>query len=521
MAGMDRDLINQLDSELSIKRIINDIQSDFIYAPHYSIIYSKVGDELWEILSSELRNGNYQPSLPLTIEVPKPSGLSRPGSILTPFDRLAYQISIDNIATKAEALVNRASVFSNKLLDVDESGLMFEPARDCYQRFKSAMIEQCNSEKHSHVIKADISSYFERLYQHNIVNLLRSTNCNPSLVNFIELILSMFTQKDSHGIIQGVYPSDFLGNIYLCTLDSEHEIRGIQYLRYVDDMYLYFGSELSARRHMIELCTLLRKDGLNLNNSKTGIHAVDKIVGRETEVDRLFTMAWDEASHALSRNDFYNSTLPWDCYYDDYEPVASESDINLRATENLFSCQDVSAEYRDKIEKMCLSIFTAANSNYALDYVISNYSKNIHMAQIYAKYLKKMIEQDSCISERIETILKSSNEMFDYQLMWLYAALMASKELNISSVDSAINHLRDYSRSKTLRAVCAIIIGKYGDPTRKRLLKNHYSSEPSDYVQSAVLYSARYFPTSERNSCYLAWGSHSMINSLIVKAIKN
>ena len=103
MAGIDSKVIQKLNPELSLKRIKNDVQSDFIYAPHFNAIFSLAGDELWERLTSKLKNGTYEPVLPITLEVPKLSGFSRPGSILWPFERLIYQVSVDEIAPIAEA----------------------------------------------------------------------------------------------------------------------------------------------------------------------------------------------------------------------------------------------------------------------------------------------------------------------------------------------------------------------------------------------------------------------------------
>jgi len=342
MAGLDAKIIKQLDPELSLKRILNDIQSDFIYAPHFNAIFSLAGNDLWEKLSSKLKSGNYEPVLPITMEVPKASGFSRPGSILWPFERLTYQATVDNIAGIAEASLNRKQVFSYALLYDDPKGFMFESASDCFTAFKHKVLEYSNSGEYTYVLKADVASFFERLYQHVLINLLSSAGCNNYIVSFLEKFISLLTQKDSHGIIQGVFPSDFLGNFYLCALDAEHRMNEIPFVRYVDDIYMFFKSKKQVDIHKIVLSSWLRRDGLNLNEAKTKTFEVEDLIKEETEVEQMFEYAKEEAWSELSREDFYSSTISWDFLFsDEEEDEISEEDIELEGTRKLFDIDDV------------------------------------------------------------------------------------------------------------------------------------------------------------------------------------
>ena len=44
--GMDAGSLANIDFDLSIKRILNDAKTDFVYAPHLNLIYSRAGDAL-------------------------------------------------------------------------------------------------------------------------------------------------------------------------------------------------------------------------------------------------------------------------------------------------------------------------------------------------------------------------------------------------------------------------------------------------------------------------------------------
>jgi hypothetical protein len=66
--GLDTAVLTRIDWPLARERVIHDLRSDFIYAPHLSFIYSEAGDELIAFLDRELRSGTFSPGVPLTIE---------------------------------------------------------------------------------------------------------------------------------------------------------------------------------------------------------------------------------------------------------------------------------------------------------------------------------------------------------------------------------------------------------------------------------------------------------------------
>jgi hypothetical protein len=69
--GLDQAVISKINWKLALDRIVHDLRSDFIYAPHLAFIYRAAGDELILKLASVLKAGDFSPGVPLTIEVPK------------------------------------------------------------------------------------------------------------------------------------------------------------------------------------------------------------------------------------------------------------------------------------------------------------------------------------------------------------------------------------------------------------------------------------------------------------------
>ena len=59
MFGLDSSLVDNIDYALAIGRIKNDVLTDSIFAPHWSVIYERVADELIERVRTSLRSGEY------------------------------------------------------------------------------------------------------------------------------------------------------------------------------------------------------------------------------------------------------------------------------------------------------------------------------------------------------------------------------------------------------------------------------------------------------------------------------
>lgn len=523
MPGLDRTIIDQLDTQLALGRIQTDLRTDFIISPHYSAVFANAGQMLWEQLRTRLSSGSFEPSPPVTIDVPKPSRLTRPGSILVPMDRLAYQIIINLIAPTVEGEIDRGRTFSNVLLNPDPEFAMFEASHTSWQRLQRTVRGHCENPQFTHVIKTDVASFFERLYQHNLVNLLRACGCNGAAVNFLEQLLLAWMDRNSHGIIQGIFPSDFLGNVYLHSLDSDLEVRGVTSTRFVDDLYIFHPSKDAAVRGLIHLCRTLRREGLSLNEQKTDIVETSELLMEETELDRLFESAREETERELrgattSRTNGYGFQ---DIWTEEDEEEVDEETIELGAVEALYArVTDFREPTTGKIERFCLPILGEAGSDVAIERSLRGLTERPYLSKLYSSYLGALVRGRRELSERIQHLLVADTMPYDWQVMWPIAALIRSEDVQPATINSLMNILRDTSRSEALRGLCPAIIGKYGRPGPRRNLKQHYADEPSPYVRSAILYAARYFPAPERKTCLAAWAGHSVTNTLVAEAVR-
>lgn len=510
MPGLDNNVLSAFNKDLTIARIVNDLRSDFILSPHYNSIFLKSSDELHERASNLLRSGRYNPELPNTISVPKERGFTRPGSILSPLDRYIYQAIIDSIATELEKHTDRNRSFSQVLVD---DGNMFLGTHECWTNFQDKLNTICKNG--GYILKADIANYFERIPQHHLINLMQASECSSSALNLLEEMLLAFQERDSFGIIQGVYPSDLLGNFYLTDLDSYCELHELQSARYVDDIYIRYESEEDAKKGLILLIEHLRKNGLHINEYKSGIMSAESIIREETEVDNLFQEAREEVESEMTDHldSGYGFSADWDMV--DYDEEA----VEVMAVEKLFEAAQKYPKQSDKIEKYCLPLLRKAKSEIAINNTLRNLSRNPHMTRLYLAYLSGFVHDEKIVGD-IERVLDSAEFILDYQRMYLLGALLHSKSCSSTAVNVALKWLENLKMCQETRAIAAIFAAKYGNPNQKRTVKLAYENEPSPYVRAAILYSAKYFTKVEATVCRKAWGSHSDTNYLISKAMK-
>ncbi|MQB34740.1 RNA-directed DNA polymerase [Rhizobium rhizogenes] len=532
---MDLTGVSSADWTLALQRIIHDLRSDFIYAPHIGFIYRHVGEELVEIVKRELKDGQHKPGLPLTIEVPKSHRMrvrvrpprpgpaySRPGSILLPKDRLFYQLLADKAAPIIEAKTDKSRSFSHRLED-DDSSNMFKPTRVCWGELQKALIRHSSDRSNRYVVKIDVANFFGSLNQHTLINVLADAGYPAKYLSRLEALLTAYTgERSSRGIIQGIYPSDLLGNFYMEPIDRFLADQNIPSARYVDDMYIFLASVDASERLMRQLIPELRSYDLVLNEAKSAIMPKTALNTEEPDLEALFEEAVEEISNQIEEEDFdadYGFQSEWeddDDAEDDGDDEDDDEDLELEATKVLFDAIADHPGHEETIERFCLPLFAKALSDYAVDHVLDAFKKRPSMSQIYVSYLAKFLPETTVYQFLCGSLEDQS--LVDWQVMWILAALSTKKPPDDTPVTRALQILKDGSVHEATRATAAIYVGRYGDAARRRALIGIYSSV-SPYVQSAIYFSSRYWPRIERGNAKAQWGALNPLNELLTKAM--
>ena len=526
MPGLDRSVLDKVDSDLAIARIRRDIRTDFILAPHFNAIFLKAADELWARTHEQLSSGKYAPEPVLTVAVPKVRNFTRPGSILSPIDRLVYQALADLVAPTIEAQLDRSRTFSHVVAQTGSEVHLFEPEHRCWDRFQTALRKLAS--KVGYFVKADIANYFERIPQHHLINLMIASGCIPEAVHLLEEILLAFQERNSFGIIQGVFPSDLLGNFYLSDIDAYCEMHGIQSLRFVDDLYLRFDSLADARRGLIRVIDRLRQEGLHLNEYKSGIRAAQLVVREETELDRLFSQTIKEIrEERKSQNSAaevvtgYGFSVGWEFDGDHEDDSGDDDDITINAIERLYESLDDHTGQADKIDRFCLPFLRAAGSDIAVQRALTGITERPHLSRLYLSYVSRFVTGDSAVTKKLERLIESPMVVMDYQRMYILGALMGSAKIDRNTVNIALRLLSESNVAQEVRALAAVFAARHGTPQQRRTVRLSYEKEASGYVRAAILYASRHFTATERKICAKAWGGHNTTNALISNALRS
>jgi len=308
--GIDVKAFEAMDFKLAISRIVNDLKTDFIHAPHLSLIYRRASAQLIASVTADLKAGKYMPGIPLQIEVPKSFRIpvepakrlgpvySRPGSILLPYDRLFYQALADQAAKVVGKQLDETRSFSHKLAQ-DDSPSMFVPTRTCWKELQTALAKHAADNDIKYVMKLDIASYFSSINQHRLVNVLEDCGLNKAYSTRLETTMLRYSERSSRGILQGIYPSDLLGNFYMAPIDRFLKENRVPSARYVDDLYIFVTSVGEADDVLRALIPELRSYDLSLNESKSRIMSKNLLLTMEPDLEALFEKAVEEISSQM------------------------------------------------------------------------------------------------------------------------------------------------------------------------------------------------------------------------------
>ena len=520
----------KIDFDLALKRVRNDLKTDFIYAPHLGLIFSKAGEHLIEALKNDLTNHGYAPGLPLTIEVPKsfriPVGAqkrlgpayTRPGSILWPKDRLMYQAFADLAAPIIDGGLDETRSFSHQLSD-EKAEAMFQPTRKCWNNLQSKLNEHSQSEDVQYVMRLDIANYFGSINQHLLINVLSDAGFEKWASERLEVTLTALTgARSSRAIIQGVFASDLFGNFYMAPVDRFLNDINVRSARYVDDLYIFVESVDAADKLLRDLIPILRSYDLSLNESKSSILPKNLLATMEPDLEALFQAAVDEISEQFDEDDFdadYGFQSEWE-EDEEKQDDGEDLDVELSATIHLFNAMDLYPGQEENVERFCLPLFAKADSPHAIGHVIDAFRKRPAMAQIYSSYLSNFLDQDNV--RQFMNGLLSDAMLHDWQKMWVLAALMLGEKPEDGEIKIGLDIVRDGNRHEALRAVAGYFVGRFGDNTRRNSLRGIYMQQ-TPYIQAAIYASSRFWPGVEQSNARAMWGDNGLLNQLLTKAM--
>ncbi|MCD7715326.1 MAG: CRISPR-associated primase-polymerase type A1 [Lachnospiraceae bacterium] len=174
---------------------------------------------------------------------------------------------------------------ANELSGIYEG--QFPPCTYAYRSGKSALeagndvVRHIKSTENEYVLRTDIHSFFDCIVHSKLFSILRGRIREADVLELIRNIISVPSMerdgtlnRKQVGIYQGASISPVLSNIYLMRLDEKIMQEVSFYIRYSDDLLLFFQSFDQAAAYRDKLKLYLEELGLELNMEKTQLVSV-------------------------------------------------------------------------------------------------------------------------------------------------------------------------------------------------------------------------------------------------------
>ena len=196
---------------------------------------------LWADIRVSLNAGTYQPKPVLRVEIPKPTGGTRPLGIPSVLDRLIQQ-SIAQVLTP---------IFDPGF---SESSFGFRPNRSAHQAVRQ--LREYLRQGYRIAVDIDLAKFFDTVNFDLLMTLVGRKVRDKRVLALIGRYLRAGVEvagrleKTRMGVPQGGPLSPLLANILLDSLDKELEKRGHKFVRYADDFVILVKSERAGERVM-------------------------------------------------------------------------------------------------------------------------------------------------------------------------------------------------------------------------------------------------------------------------------
>lgn len=228
-----------------------------------------------EIIAAILRERSTPPLAGyLAVEIPKKLDTEyhlvyRKMAYSTVHDQVPIQALFNVAAPLIENVFPDCSYGYRWNLDEHKPDRIFDDWRDAYPRFRGHILAALRGNPNGFHMCCDIKGYYEHVDHAILAEQLRGIIGDGYVLKFINDVVAMYRhdEREAKGLPQGPAYARILANLYLNDLDAFAMRHTTKYLRYVDDLFLFFDSEEEAKSGLEAVVQYLRGLGLELSEA--------------------------------------------------------------------------------------------------------------------------------------------------------------------------------------------------------------------------------------------------------------
>jgi hypothetical protein len=464
----------------------------FPYPLEFSFLADRKAEIAAELAKQEI--GNYRPMSALESLVPKSRYNFRVAHQLFPVDCVLLTSSIRDIGEELEKsrLPPDQGPFSYRYLPNEEFDLF---AKDCrygdwlrtqYLRLVFAQ------DKFTHIIEADISEFYQRIYHHRLENALFVATTNKSVARFLKQFISDVRAPQSFGIPVGGNASRLLAEILLNDTDRALIAEGYEFSRYVDDFRLYLRRDQDPYAALAFLSEhLMTNEGLFLASAKTRVRTLGEYFERLNISSGEDTAQADESAAQRLLQEIYDSEDSAEAV----EALRSEDLIGDLKAELSNEFWDVG---RIRVLLRCMKLTKAAD---AAEFIKGHLRELLPFVKDVVLLIEELVRDgselfDGLADEIVKLILDPAAQRLSVTRAWLLELFI--REVIPISYEQA-KPLFELKETLDIRAIL-VLRGQLADVNFFRQRKTKMD-ELNPWVQPAFIYAAHCLPSDE----YKAW----------------
>ena len=162
-----------------------------------------------------------------------------------------------------------------------ENGAPLSPTKS-YAAFKAAIGEA--GKKYEHMVRFDIAAYFNSVYHHDLISWFSEVGAPADDVeHFGQFLREGNSGRSVDCLPQGIHPCKLIGSEFLKFVENSARLKSDVLLRFMDDFYLFSGSEEVINMDFVLIQQLLGERGLSLNPAKTSYESDQRNIAKEID----------------------------------------------------------------------------------------------------------------------------------------------------------------------------------------------------------------------------------------------